>query len=147
MKGALIMKVLFVSVLALFLGACCVFGGMLTDGPEINLKASALWNEQTPPPGSTATVTFYVLAEGVGSWNLVQSDVPYPEIAGVLVDTFRFPYEVPLTGERVTYRYEMDLTVGGITYAAGDYPDVLTCESGEWWWYFGGRLRCSEEER
>lgn len=144
------MKLVLISLLALSLGACCCFGGELVDGPELDLKAAARWAGEIPPVGSSATVDFYVMAEGVGNWTLVEggSDLPYPvDGAGALLDTFRFPYEVPATGEHVTYRYELDLTVGGTTYTAEDYPDALICESGVWWWCFAGRLLCSEGPR
>lgn len=148
MKGMLIMKLTLIVLVALSLGACCCLGGELLDGPEIELKAAARWAGEIPPAGSSATVTFYVLAENVGSWNLVEADVLYPvDAAGVLVDTLRFDYEVPLDGEHVTYRSELDLTVAGVTYTAEDYPDALACESGAWWWYFAGRLFCSEGAR
>jgi len=138
------------ALLVLALGACCVIGGPISDGPEIDLCVSALWNGETPPAGSSALVDFYVMSESVGNWTLVDNglDVPYPaDAAGVLIDTFRFPYEIPTTGEKVTYRYEADLTVAGETYTAADYPDVLICESGEWWWFFAGAIFCSERER
>lgn len=148
MKGTLIMKLILVVLVALMVGACCSFGGELVDGPEIELKAAARWAGEIPPAGSSATVDFYVLAESVGSWNLIAPDLTYPvDAAGVLVDTFRLDYEVPINGEHVTYRYELDLTVAGVTYLAADYPDALTCESGVWWWYFAGRLFCSEGAR
>lgn len=142
-----IMKVLLVTAVLLVSGACCVIGGPLTDGPEIELRVSALWNEATPPPGSSATVDFYVLAEGESDWTVLELDVPYPNLAGVLVDTFRYNYDVPITGERVTYRYEVDMIVGGVTYRALEYPEALVCEGGTWWWYFGGRVLCSETGR
>jgi hypothetical protein len=149
MRGVLIMKLVLIVLAALALGACCCFGDQLTDGPEIVLTASALWNEATPPIGSSATVDLYVMPEGAGEWTVIQFDAPYPidPGTGALVDTFRFDYEVPLSGEKVTYRYELDLTVAGVLYAAADYPAELSCESGVWWWYFGGRIHCSELER
>lgn len=148
MKGQLIMKLTLIVLVALSLGACCCFGGELLNGPEIELKAAARWAGEIPPEGSSATVDFYVLAENVGSWNLIEPDVPYPvDAAGVLLDTFRFEYAVPLDGAHVTYRYELDLSVAGVTYTAEDYPDALACESGAWWWYFAGRLYCSEGGR
>lgn len=145
MRGWLLMKLIAVVMVLLALGACCIFGGQLTDGPEIELLVSATWGGEVPPVGSTASVDFYVLAEGIGTWNPIQLDVPYPEEAGVLVDTFRFEYEVPTSGARVTYRYEVDLTVAGVTYTAEAFPE-LACESGEWWWYFGGAIWCEERK-
>lgn len=149
MKGVLIMKVVLIVLAALVLAACCCFGDQLTDGPEIALEASALWNETTPPLGSAATVDLFVMPEGAVEWTVIELAVPYPTdpATGALVDTFRFDYAVPTTGERVTFRYELDLVVAGVTYGAADYPAALSCESGVWWWYFGGRVRCSEEER
>ena len=142
------MKLSVCVLLVLVLGACCAIGGPISDGPEIDLFVSALWNGETPPAGSSATVDFYVLAESVGSWNLIALDLTYPvDAAGVLVDTFRYPYEIPTTGEKVTYRYEVDLSVGGELYTAADYPSALTCESGVWWWFFAGAIFCSERER
>ena len=143
------MKLVLIVLAALALGACCCFGDQLTDGPEIALEASALWNETTPPIGSEASVDLYIMPEGAVEWTVIELDVPYPidTGTGALVDTFRFDYEIPITGERVTFRYELDLIVAGVTYKAADYPDALSCESGVWWWYFGGRIHCSEEER
>lgn len=147
MKREDVVKTCLVAVLVVVLSSCCVLGGQLVDGPEIELKAVALWGGTTPPPGSSATVDFYVMSETMGMWNLIWEDVPYPEEGGVLVDTLRRDYDVPLDGGKVTYRYEMDLTVGGVTYTAEDYPVDLTCESGVWWWYFAGGLSCSESPR
>jgi hypothetical protein len=149
MRGETLMKCCLIVLVALSLGACCCFGGELGDGREIYLEASARWAGEVPPIGSSATVDFYVMVEGVGNWlpAVDGTDVPYPvDGTGALVDTFKFPYGVPASGERVTYRYELDLTVGGTTYTAADYPS-LACESGEWWWYFAGRLYCSESPR
>ena len=133
------MKVCLVALAALALSACCLFGGQLTDGPEIDLGVTATWAGETPPPGSVATVSFYVMAESVGSWTLVQAGVPYPQDAGALVDTFWYAYEVPTTGEKVTYRYEVGLVVGGEVYN-------FVCESAVWWWYAAGEVQCSERE-
>lgn len=147
MKWEVIMKVLVATLVVVLLGACCVIGGPLPDGPEIELKVAARWNEQTPPTGSSAIVDFYVMLEGTGNWTILLLDVPYPEDGGVLLDTMRLDYEVPLNGDHVTYRYEIDLTVGGVIYTAADYPEDLACESGKWWWHFGGKIYCSEGPR
>lgn len=143
------MKLILAALAVLVIGAGCVSGGPLADGPEIDLCVAATWNGEPPPAGSTALVDFYVMEEGVGHWALVALDVPYPDDAGVLVDTFCYPYDVPTTGARVTYRYEVDLTVNDVTYRADDYPDELICESGVWWWWspFAGAIFCSERDR
>lgn len=143
------MKLILIVLVALALGACCCFGDQLVDGPELTLKASALWNETTPPIGSEGSVDLYVMSEDAVEWTVIELDIAYPmEIeTGALVDTFRFDYEVPISGEKVRFRYELDLTVAGVIYTAADYPDELSCESGVWWWYFGGRVHCSEEKR
>lgn len=148
MKGVRIVKLSIGVLIVLALGACAVIGGPIQDGPEIELRVSALWNGTTPPEGSTAMVDFYVMEQGTGAWTPVELAVPYPIAtpAGVLVDTFRYESEVPTTGERVTYRYEIALTVGGETYSPADYP-ALACESAVWWWYFAGSVVCSERER
>ena len=140
------MKLVAAVIMVMALGACCLLGGQLADGPEISLWSVALWGGAIPPEGSTAMVDLYVMVEPTGTWSVLELDVPYPEVAGVLVDTFWYEYEVPLTGERVTYRYGIDLTVAGTTYTAQDHPE-LACESEEWWWYFGGSVLCGERER
>ena len=55
------------------------------------------------------------------------------------MDTFWFPFAVPLNGAKVTYRYELDLSVGGEVYS-------FACESGMWWWYAAGEIHCRERE-
>jgi len=132
----------------LMCGACCVIGGPLEDGPELSLCVSATWGGATPPIGSTAAVDIYSMIEGTGQWTPVVLDEPYPIVVatGALVDTFCFDWQVPENGDRMTYRYEVELTIGDQTYSPADYPE-LVCESGEWWWLFAGRIRCSERER
>jgi len=148
MRGDLIVRFSICALIVLALGACCVIGGPLPDGPELELRVSALWNEERPPIGSTASVDFYVMLEDTGSWEPLALDEPYPieTATGALVDTFGFDVEVPLDGSKVAYRYEVELTVDGETYSPADYPS-LSCESGVWWWYFRGRIDCSERER
>ena len=134
------MKVCLVAVAALLVLTACGHGGQLTDGPEVALGTVVLWAGETPPAGSTATVDFYEMLEGTGSWSLVAGGVPYPQVAGALVDTFWYDWQVPLTGEKVTYRYETSLVVGAEVYN-------FVCESAVWWWYAGGEVHCSERER
>ena len=133
------MKLCLVALMALALSACCVFGGQM-GSTAIDLGVAARWDGGLPPPGSVATVDFYVMAEGAGSWTLIDLDVPYPEENGALVDTFWYAYEVPTNGTHVTYRYEAHLGVGGQVYN-------FSCESGMWWWYAAGAIQCKERER
>lgn len=141
------MKMVACVVALMALGACCLLGGEI-DGPELDLRVAARWNNEIPPSASSATVTFYVMDQNVGQWVIIDggSDVPYPMTADAMVDTFVYEWFVPLTGEHVTTRYEVDLTVAGVTYTALEYPE-LACESGVWWWLFGGRVFCEERER
>ena len=142
------MKLSICVLIVVALGACCVSGGPVQDGPEIELSVSALWNGTTPPEGSSAMVDFYVMEQGTGAWTPLELAVPYPVAtpAGVLVDTFRYESELPMSGAKVAYRYEVALTVDGETYSPADYP-ALTCESSVWWWYVAGSIICSERER
>lgn len=142
------MKLSVCVIVVMLCSACCVIGGPIQDGPELDLCVSALWNGTTPPGGSTASVDFYVMEQSSGAWTPIVLDEPYPIAipAGVLVDTFRYQYAVPDDGSRVTYRYELTLIVAGETYSPAEYPS-LVCESGEWWWIFAGSLECSERER
>lgn len=140
------MKTIVCVFVVMALSACCLIGGQLTDGPELDLRVSAKWGSETPPEGSSATVDFYVMDQAVGSWTELEFDVPYPLVVGVMVDTFVYQWQVPLTGEHVATRYEVDLTVAGVTYTAAEYPQ-LACESGEWWWIFAGKVYCEERER
>lgn len=133
------MKLCLVVLMALALSACCVLGGQM-GSVGIDLGVAARWDGALPPPGSVATVDFYTMVEGAGSWTLIDLDVPYPEAAGALVDTFWYQYNVPTDGSHMTYRYEVDLWVGGELYN-------FTCESGMWWWYAAGAIHCAERER
>jgi len=133
------MKVCLVVLAALALSACCLFGGEM-GSRDIDLGVSARWDGALPPPGSVATVDFYVMTEGTSSWTLIDLDVPYPEASGALVDTFWYQYNVPTDGSHMTYRYEVDLWVGGQVYN-------FSCESGMWWWYAAGAIQCKERER
>ena len=133
------MKVCLAVLIAVLALTACSHGGQMSS-VGIDLGVSARWDGALPPPGTVATVDFYVMSEGSSSWNLVDLDVPYPEASGVLVDTFWYQYEVPTTGAKVTYRYEVDMWVGGEVYS-------FTCESGVWWWWAAGAIHCQERER
>ncbi|MCK4512637.1 hypothetical protein KAW64_12910 [bacterium] len=135
------MKVALVALAALALSACCVFGGQQVT-PHVDLSVSMLWAGELPPAGTTAVVDFYLMAEGTGSWDLIELDVPHPGLSGTLVDTFWYacPVALPADGTKVTYRYEVDMTVGGEVYS-------FACESGEWRWYAAGAIHCCERER
>ena len=128
------------AVLAILLVAtACGYGGQMT-GRGIDLGVSATWNGTLPPLGTTATVDFYVMLEGTGNWTPIELDVPYPGAEGTLVDTFWYEYEVPANGDKVTYRYEVDMTVGAEVYS-------FVCEGNEFWWYAAGEIHCRERER
>ena len=135
------MKLAAVVLTALALSACCVFAGPLPS-TGIDLGVAATWAGELPPPGTTATVDFYLMAEGTGSWTLVEGNVAWPGFEGTLVDTFWFEYTVPEDGAHITYRYEVDLTVDGATHS-------YSCESGNWWWYAPdlGEIQCMERAR
>lgn len=140
-----LMKLTVAVMMVMALSACCLIGGQI-DRPELDLRVAAKWGGEILPAGSSATVDFYQMDEAVGIWNVLELDVLYPEEGGAPVDTFAYEWQVPLTGEHVTYRYEVDVTVGGVTYTAEEYPE-LACESGEWWWIFAGSVFCEERER
>jgi hypothetical protein len=148
MRGVQIMRLVMLAILILSVAIGCAHGDALHDGPEISLCVSVLWNGEPAPVGSTAAIDFYVMREGTGSWELVSRDEPFPIMTetAALADTMFFDYDVPEDGGRVTFRYEVELTVDGEIYSPADYPE-LVCESGVWWWYFRGSIECSERER
>ena len=133
------MKLASVALAVLLVAAACSHGGQMT-GRGIDLGVAATWNGELPPVGTTATVDFYVMTEGTGSWLPIEFDVPYPGAEGTLVDTFWYEYEVPANGDKVTYRYEVDMNVGGEVYS-------FTCEGMDWWWFAAGGLHCRERAR
>lgn len=133
------MKLCLVALAILLAATACSHGGQMAD-VGIDLGVSATWGGALPPLGTTATVDFYVMLEGTNNWTLVELDVPYPGAEGTLVDTFWYEYEVPANGDKVTYRYELDMDVGGEVYS-------FVCEGGVWWWYAAGAVHCGERAR
>jgi hypothetical protein len=133
------MKLCLAVLVVLLTVVACSHGGQMAN-TAIDLGVAARWDGALPPPGSVATVDFYVMVEGTGSWVPIDLNVPYPQAMGALVDTFWYQYNVPTNGDHVTYRYEVDLAVGGEVYN-------FSCESGMWWWYAAGEIYCKERER
>lgn len=130
------------AVLAILLVAtACSHGGQQVSR-DIDLSVSMTWAGELPPPGTTAVVDFYLMAEDTGNWELIELDVPHPGAAGTLVDTFWYecPIPLPLDGTKVAYRYEVDMTVGAEVYS-------FVCESEQWHWYAAGAIHCGERAR